>query len=65
MHSAMVAEKKSTVLEEKMMVTENLGGRKQAQENCSWGRQGVGWEVAALFLLYQQVTLYFEKQLQI
>ena len=65
MHSAMVTREKSSLGGKDQRAIGNLGGRKQAQEKCSWGRQGAGWEAAALFILYQQVTLYFEKQLQL
>lgn len=65
MHSAMVAREKSSLGGKDWRGTGNPGGRKQAQEKCPWGRPDVGWEVAALFLPYQQVTLYFEKQLQL
>lgn len=41
MHSAMVAREKSSLGGKDWRVTGNLGGRKQVQENCPWGKRGV------------------------
>lgn len=65
MHYLTDVREKSSLRGKDWTVTGNPEGRKQAQENCPWGRQSARWKVAALFLLHQQVTLYFEKQLQI